>query len=81
MIRLLTRAAATACIVLIASSIQASDSAVSAPISESAAQLYVPPDFTPSSGDFYPQSASRRLAQGAVGMEFQIDAQGRAQNL
>ena len=81
MIRLFTRAAVTACIVLVASSIQASDSAVSEPAPESAVQLYVPPEFTPSSGDFYPQSAARRLLQGAVGIEFQIDAQGRAQNL
>ena len=39
------------------------------------------PDFDPSADDFYPAAAARKLVQGSVGVEFQIDDQGRAQEL
>ena len=39
------------------------------------------PAFTPSSEDLYPAAAARKLLQGSVGVEFRIDAQGRAQIL
>jgi hypothetical protein len=37
------------------------------------------PQFVPSGDDFYPESAARKLAQGAAGFEIQIDAEGHAQ--
>jgi hypothetical protein len=39
------------------------------------------PQFVPAGADFYPASAARSLTQGSVGVEFQIDAQGRVQDL
>ena len=39
------------------------------------------PQFVASGGDFYPASAARKLMQGSVGVEVQIDDQGRAQVL
>src|SRR2546426_9059374 len=39
------------------------------------------PGFTPSSEDLYPAGAARKLLQGSVGVELQIDAEGRAQIL
>jgi TonB family protein len=39
------------------------------------------PRFTPSSEELYPAAASRKLLQGSVGVEFQIDAEGRARVL
>jgi hypothetical protein len=39
------------------------------------------PDFVPSDEDFYPASAARKLLQGSVGFELQIDDQGRVQLL
>jgi TonB family protein len=37
------------------------------------------PRFTQSSEDLYPAAASRKLLQGSVGVEFQVDANGHAQ--
>jgi len=51
------------------------------PVVPAGASLYQLPDFEAAAGDFYPQSAARRLLQGAVGIEFQIDAKGQVQNL
>ena len=39
------------------------------------------PRFVPAGDDFYPASAVRNLTQGSVGVEFQIDDQGRVQDL
>src|SRR5262249_42575645 len=39
------------------------------------------PEFVPSGANFYPESAARKLLQGSVGVEFQIDGGGRAQIL
>jgi hypothetical protein len=39
------------------------------------------PDFVPSGDDFYPSSAARKLQQGSVGIELQIDDKGRVQIL
>jgi len=39
------------------------------------------PGFVPSSEDLYPAAAARKLMQGSVGVELQIDDQGRAQIL
>jgi hypothetical protein len=61
-------------------SVYADDSAVPA-AAEAPAALFALPDFVPAAGDFYPSSAASRLQQGSVGIEFQIDEQGRAQIL
>jgi TonB family protein len=58
--------------------VSASDSDPPAP---AAAPLYQLPHFDAVPGDFYPDSAARRLLQGSVGIEFQIDAEGHVQNL
>jgi hypothetical protein len=39
------------------------------------------PRFAPAGADFYPSSAARSLTQGSVGVEFQIDDEGRVQDL
>ena len=39
------------------------------------------PGFVPSSEDLYPAAAARKLMQGSVGIELQIDEQGRARIL
>ena len=39
------------------------------------------PRFMPSSEELYPAAASRKFLQGSAGIEFQIDAEGRAQIL
>lgn len=90
------RATAMAFLALGSLSVYASDSDVtaeSAVAADSPASPAVPasdaapsgwmqlPDFVPSSDDFYPPSAASRLTQGSVGIEFQIDDQGRAQIL
>jgi hypothetical protein len=72
------RGIATLCIALGVSGVSASDSG---PEASADASLYQLPDFVASPGDFYPASAGRRLLQGAVGIEFQIDAEGRVQAL
>jgi hypothetical protein len=75
------RGVAVFCAALGVCSIGVSDEAVPDTAPESLAALDQLPEFTPSSGDFYPESAARRLLQGAVGVELQIDAQGQAQIL
>jgi len=60
------------------SGVSASDSDPEVPAGAPPYQL---PDFVASPGDFYPESAARRLLQGAVGIEFQIDAEGHVQEL
>jgi len=72
------RRMATLWITLAVSVASASDPAPAVP---AAAALYQLPDFDASPGDFYPEFASRRLLQGAVGIEFQIDAEGHVQAL
>jgi hypothetical protein len=63
-------------------SVYADDSAVPAAAETSAATpVFSLPAFVPASGDFYPPSAASKLQQGSVGIEFQIDDQGRAQIL
>ncbi len=39
------------------------------------------PGFVPSGEDLYPAAAARKLLQGSVGVEVQIDGEGRAQIL
>lgn len=70
------RVIATFCMALGVSGVSASDAEVPA-----GAPLLQLPDFVASPGDFYPESAARRLLQGAVGIEFQIDAQGHVEAL
>jgi hypothetical protein len=89
MTRPLARATAMAFLALGSLSVYADDSAVSAESAapdvsadDTAASSWMQlPDFLPSSGDFYPPSAASKLMQGSVGIEFQIDEQGRAQIL
>jgi len=93
MMRPLTRATAMAFLALGTLTVYASDSDVSADsvvsplVSPAATRADVAtdwmqlPDFVPPAGDFYPPSAASRLTQGAVGFEFQIDEEGRAQIL
>ena len=89
MTRSLARATAMAFLALGSLSVYADDSAVSAespapvvPADDTAASSWMQlPNFQPSSGDFYPSSAASKLMQGSVGIEFQIDEQGRAQIL
>ena len=80
MTRPLARATAMAFLALGALSVYADDSAVSADDTAATSWMQLP-DFVPSSGDFYPPSAASKLMQGSVGIEFQIDEQGRAQIL
>jgi TonB family protein len=63
---------------LAVTAVSASDSDPQVPAE---APLYQLPHFEASAGDFYPDSAARRLLQGAVRIEFQIDAEGHVQNL
>jgi TonB family protein len=63
---------------LAVSAVSASDSE---PQVSAGAPLYQLPHFDASPGDFYPDSAARRLLQGTVSIEFQIDAEGQVQNL
>jgi hypothetical protein len=72
------RGIATLFMALAVSGVSASDPDPAVP---AAAPLYQLPHFDASPGDFYPDSAARRLLQGAVGIEFQIDAEGHVQNL
>jgi hypothetical protein len=72
------RGIATLCMALGVSGVAASDSG---PDPELPAGAFLLPDFVASPDDFYPESASRRLLQGAVGIEFQIDAEGHVQAL
>ncbi len=72
------RGIAALCIALGVSGVSASDSG---PEGSAGAPVYQLPDFEASPGNFYPESAARRLLQGAVGIEFQIDAEGRVQAL
>jgi len=76
--RLFLRGIATLSMALAVSGVSASDSDSAVP---AAAPVYLLPDFVASSDDFYPESAARRLLQGAVGIEFQIDAKGHVQQL
>ncbi len=75
-------ATAMAFLVLACLSVYAADSEVPAaadvPPDSGVVQL---PDFVPSAEDFYPASAARKLLQGSVGFELQVDDQGRAQFL
>ena len=89
MTRPLARATAMAFLALGSLSVYADDSAVSTEAAApavsadgTAASSWMQlPNFQPSSGDFYPSSAASKLMQGSVGIEFQIDEQGRAQIL
>jgi hypothetical protein len=72
------RGIATLCIALGVTGVSASDSD---PEGAGGPRLYQLPDFVASPGNFYPESAARRLLQGAVGIEFQIDAEGHVQAL
>ena len=93
MTRPLARATAMAFLALGSLSVYADDSDVSAEsaapavsegpsVAEGAASSWMQlPNFVPSAGDFYPSSAVSKLMQGSVGIEFQIDEQGRAQIL
>lgn len=84
MTRPLARATAMAFLALCSLSVYADDSAVSEspPEGEGAVSSWMQlPNFVPSSGDFYPSSAASKLLQGSVGIEFQIDDQGRVQIL
>lgn len=75
MTRPLARATAMAFLALGALSVYADDSGST---SEGWMKL---PNFVQPSGDFYPSSAASKLMQGSVGIEFQVDGQGRAQIL
>ena len=46
-----------------------------------AADAWELPGFVPSTEDLYPTAAARKLLQGSVGIELQIDEQGRARIL
>jgi hypothetical protein len=77
MTRPLARATAMAFLALGSLSVYASDSEVS-DVPAAAYELPLP-KFVASDADFYPASAARKMMQGSVGLEFQIDDQGRAQ--
>jgi hypothetical protein len=83
MTRSLARATAMAFLALGSLSVYADDSAVSAESAapDNASSWMQLPNFAPATGDFYPSSAASKLMQGSVGIEFQIDEQGRAQIL
>jgi hypothetical protein len=57
----------------------ASDSAAAADSAAPAVLEIRLPDFAPVVGDFFPDSAARKLMQGSAGMEFQIDGEGHVQ--
>jgi len=77
MTRPLAWATAMAFLALGSLSVYASDSEVSDdPAAVSELRL---PKFVAADADFYPASAARKMMQGSVGLEFQIDDQGRAQ--
>lgn len=81
MANLFMRGVATFCVALGVCGVGVSEPAVPGATSESAVAPIQLPAFIPSSGDFYPESAARRLLQGAVGVELQIDAEGQAELL
>jgi TonB family protein len=78
MTRPLAWAVATAFLALGSLRVYAADSETESAYAFHEVQL---PGFTPSSEDLYPVAAARKLLQGSVGVEFQIDAQGRVQLL
>ena len=77
MTRPLARATAMAFLALGSLSVYAGDSEVSA-VPAAGFELHLP-KFVASDADFYPASAARKMMQGSVGVELQIDDQGRAQ--
>jgi len=80
MTRPLAWATAMAFLALGSLSVYADDSGVPAASEVPAASGWVPlPDFVASAEDFYPAAAARKLLQGSVGLEVQIDGQGRVQ--
>ena len=78
MTRPLAWAVATAFLALGSLCVYADDSATESVYALHEVQL---PTFSASSDDLYPVAAARKLLQGSVGVEFQIDAEGRAQIL
>ena len=82
MTRPLAWATAMAFLALSSLSVYADDSAVPAPSEVPATGGWVPlPAFVASAEDFYPAAAGRKLLQGSVGLEVQVDAQGRVEIL
>ncbi len=82
MTRPLSWATAMAFLALGSLSVYADDSGVPTASEAPAADGWVPlPAFVASAEDFYPATAARKLQQGSVGLEVQIDAQGRVEIL